>query len=103
MNLHAEIQHGIDQDTDENDPVAFDDLELHRGYCRSLHCSYALTVQRAFVAEPVLQGLLGTLVFALEMVRESEVEWMRDADHFFRDLLGVRVCEAIEAVLVRFE
>ena len=63
--------------------------------------TYGLADQRAFIEEPAIQALLGSLVFALEMVRGSEVEGMRDADLFFLDLLSVRVCEAIESVLVR--
>ena len=63
----------IDEDVDEDDPVADDEIEMHRGYCQSLHCSYAFTVQVAFSAEPMLQNSLGVLVFALEMVTESEV------------------------------
>ena len=93
----------IDEDVDEDDPVADDEIEMHRGYCQSLHCSYAFTVQVAFSAEPMLQSSLGDLVFAFEMVTESEVERLRDADQFFFDLLGHRVRDGLDRVLSRFE
>ena len=93
----------IDEDLDEDDPVADDEIEMHRGYCQSLHCSYAFAVQVAFSAEPMLQSSLGDLVFALEMVTESEVERLRDADQFFFDLLGHRVRDKLDSVLSRFE
>ena len=93
----------IDEDLDEDDPVADDEIEMHRGYCQSLRCSYAFSVQIALCAEPMLQNSLGVLVFALEMVTESEVEQLRDADQFFFDLLGHRVRDGLDRVLSRFE
>ena len=51
----------------------------------------------------MLQSSLGDLVFALEMVTESEVERLRDADQFFFDLLGHRVRNELASVLSRFE
>ena len=89
-------------DNDGHDEEALNDLGLHRGLCRSLYSTYACAVQTAAITEPDLQGWLGELVFALEMVTESEMEGVRDADLFFLDLLSERVCESLESVLVRF-
>ena len=81
-----------EEDTDEHDSDASDALEMYGAYCQSLHCSYAMAIQRAFMVEPAVQCLLGHLVFALEMVRETDVHRMEDADLFFLDLLHERVC-----------
>ena len=73
----------IDVEGEEEVEEAEDQLEVHRVACQSLYSTYASRVQIAASAEPWLSSSLGDLVFALEMVTESEVVFLRDADQFF--------------------
>ena len=86
----------------------FEALEMYRACCLSLHGSYAMAIQKAFTVEPAMKCLLGRLVFALEMVRETDLqrsaywqEWIEDANRFFFELLDQTACEAMERVLAR--
>ena len=66
---------------DEPDEEMLDILGLHRAVCGSLYCDYSFVLQKAFTAEPILVSpMLGSLVFALEIVTEIEIQFQRDAD-----------------------
>ena len=75
----------IDTDVEGAEEVAEaeDQLEVHRVACQSLYSTYASSIQVAAQAEPLLSSSLGDLVFALEMIEESEVVYLRYADLFF--------------------
>ena len=94
----------IDTDVEGEEEVgeAEDQLEVHRVACQSLYPTYASSVQIAASAEPLLSSSLGVLDFALEMVTESEVVFLRDADQFFLELLNDRAIGELDRVLTMF-
>ena len=81
-----------------------DVLETHRAVCGSLYCNSSFALQKAFTAEPFLVSpMLGSLVFALEMVTEIEIQFQQDADMFLLNLLQDRVCHEIQMAIRRID